>query len=124
MVPFMSSLQVCPCMVNDFHKTITSISGEVTRERTKTEDKYTGTALIAHLDVPEAQRVQHSEVQISPHSNKGPVQVPHQGPGRDHAENWASHTDSMEQQSTLTHVALLLSFNKANTLPRFLTIAK
>lgn len=124
MVPFMSSLQVCSCMVNDFHKTITSISGEVTRERTKTEDKYTGTALIAHLDVPEAQRVQHSEVQISPYSNKGPVHVPHQGPGRDHAENWVSHTDSMEQQSTLTYVALLLSFNKANTLPRFLAIAK
>lgn len=124
MVPFMSSLQVCSCMVNDFHKTITSISGEVTRERTKTEGKYTGTAIIAHLDVLEAQRVQHSEVQIPPHSNKGPVHVSHQGPGRDHAENWASHTDSMEQQSTLTYVALLLSFNKANTLPCFLAIAK
>lgn len=91
MAPFMSSLQVCPCIVNDFHKTINSISGEVTRERTKTEDKYTGAGLIAHLDMLEAQRVQHSEVQTSPHSNKESVYVSHQAPGRDHAEKWTLH---------------------------------
>lgn len=62
MVPFMSLLQVCPCIANDFHKAINCISGEVTRQRTKIEDKYTGIALIAHLDMLEAQRVQHSEV--------------------------------------------------------------
>lgn len=64
MVPFISSLQVCPRIINDFHKTINSISGEVTKERTKPEYKCTGTALLAHLDAPEVQSVQHSEVQI------------------------------------------------------------
>lgn len=97
MVPFMSSLQPCPCIVNDFHKTINNISGEVPRERTKTEDKHTGTGLIAHLDALEAQRVQHSEVQTSPHSNKECGHVSQQGPGRNDAEKWTSHTDYMEQ---------------------------
>lgn len=94
-VPFMSSLQVCPCIVNDFHKTINIISGEVARERTKTEDKYTGTGLIAHLDTLEAQRVQHSEVQACTHSNKESVHVSHQVSGRDHPEKWTSHIETI-----------------------------
>lgn len=74
MVPFMSSLQVCPCIISDFYKTINSISGEVTGEKTKTEDKYTGIGLIAHLDMLESQSAQHSEVQISPNTNRESVQ--------------------------------------------------
>lgn len=123
-VPFMSSLQVCPCIINDFHKTINSISVEVTREN-KNRVQIHWTGLIAHLDVPKAQSVQHSEVEISPHSNKESVHLCHQAPGRGHAENWTSHVDDTEQQSTPTHMAaLILSFNKSNTLPRFLAAAK
>lgn len=125
MVPFTSSLQVCPCIINDFHKTISSISGEVTRERTKAEDKYTGTGLITHLDMPEAQGLNTLRYKYHHTQKKESVHVSHQAPGRDQAENWTARRDYMEQQSTPTYVAaLILSFNKSNTLPHFLVVAK
>lgn len=113
------------CIINYFHKTINSISGEVTRERIKPEYKYTGTGLIACLDVAEVQSVRHSEVQISPQSNKESLHISQQALGEGDAENLTSHIDYMEQQGTPIYMAaLILSFNKSNTLPCLLAVAK
>lgn len=120
-------ITACPCIINDFHKTINSISGEVTRERTKTEYKLTLELLwmpiwtCQRLKGFNTLRYKYHQTQI-----RGLCMNP--------TKPWVGimlktghHIQTIWSRRTLPlpHMAaLILSFSKGNTLTHFLTISK